>query len=49
MATVSNDSSLPSNLMTTAQYKKQKEEALINGKGDEMGQMAFLTLFTTQL
>jgi flagellar basal-body rod modification protein FlgD len=40
---------LPSNLKTTSQYKKEQEEAQINGKGDEMGQMAFLTLFTTQL
>ncbi len=42
-------SSLPSNLLTTAQYKKQQEQAAINGKSDEMGQTAFLTLFTTQL
>jgi flagellar basal-body rod modification protein FlgD len=49
MASVSNDSSLPSNIMTTGQYKKQQEQAIINGKGDEMGQTAFLTLFTTQL
>ena len=49
MATVATDNSLPSNIMTTAQYKKQQEQAVINGKGDEMGQTAFLTLFTTQL
>ncbi len=49
MASVANDTSLPSNLLTTAQYKKQQEEAVLNGKGDEMGQTAFLTLFTTQL
>ena len=49
MASVANDTSLPSNLLTTAQYKKQQEQAILNGKGDEMGQTAFLTLFTTQL
>ncbi len=40
---------LPSNIKTTAQHKQEQEDAIINGKGDEMGQMAFLTLFTTQL
>lgn len=40
---------LPSNIKTTAQYKKDKEDAIINGNGGEMGQTAFLTLFTTQL
>jgi flagellar basal-body rod modification protein FlgD len=47
-ATTSNYT-LPSNLKTTAQYKQEQENAIINGKGDEMGQTAFLTLFTTQL
>ena len=41
--------SLPSNIKTTAQYKQEQENAVINGKGDQMGQTAFLTLFTTQL
>ncbi len=50
MATVSStDSSLPSNILTSAQYKKQQEEAAMNGTSDTMGQTAFLTLFTTQL
>jgi len=40
---------LPSNIKTTAQYKKDKENAILNGNGGEMGQTAFLTLFTTQL
>lgn len=50
MATVSStDSSLPSNILTSAQYKKQQEEAAVNATSDTMGQTAFLTLFTTQL
>jgi flagellar basal-body rod modification protein FlgD len=40
---------LPSNLKTTAQYKQEQQDAVLNGKGDQMGQTAFLTLFTTQL
>lgn len=40
---------LPSNIKTTAQYKKDQENAILNGNGGEMGQTAFLTLFTTQL
>jgi len=47
-ATTSNYS-LPSNIKTTTQYKQEQENAVINGKGDQMGQTAFLTLFTTQL
>ena len=47
--TTSTDTSLPSNLLTTAQYKKQQEEAKVNATSDQMGQTAFLTLFTTQL
>lgn len=47
-ATTSNYT-LPSNIKTTAQHKQEQENAIINGKGDEMGQTAFLTLFTTQL
>ena len=47
-ATTSNYS-MPSNIKTTTQYKQEQENAIINGKGDEMGQTAFLTLFTTQL
>ena len=50
MATVSStDSSLPSNILTSAQYKKQQEEAAANATSETMGQQAFLTLFTTQL
>lgn len=48
-ATGTSGYTLPSSLKTTTQYKKEQEEALVNGKSDEMGQMAFLTLFTTQL
>ncbi len=40
---------LPSNIKTTAQHKKDQENAILNGNGGEMGQTAFLTLFTTQL
>ncbi len=40
---------LPSNLKTTSQYKQEQQDAVLNGKGDQMGQTAFLTLFTTQL
>ena len=47
-ATTSNYS-LPSNIKTTTQYKQDQENAIINGKDDQMGQTAFLTLFTTQL
>ncbi len=49
VASTTSSYTLPSNIKTTAQYEKEKEEAQINGKGDEMGQTAFLTLFTTQL
>jgi len=48
-ATSTSMNTLPSNIKTTAQHKKEKESAIINGNGDEMGQTAFLTLFTTQL
>ena len=47
-ATTSNYT-LPSNIKTTKQYKQDQENAIINGKDDQMGQTAFLTLFTTQL
>lgn len=47
--TAANSAALPSNIKTTAQYKKDQEEAILKGKGDAMGQDAFLTLFTTQL
>ena len=49
MATTTTDTALPSNLMTTAQYKKNQEAAKVNSTSDQMGQTAFLTLFTTQL
>jgi len=39
----------PSNIKTTAQAKKDAENAILNGDGGAMGQSAFLTLFTTQL
>ena len=48
-ATSTSMNTLPSNIKTTAQYKKDQENAILNGKGGEMGQTAFLTLFTTQL
>lgn len=40
---------LPSSIKTTAQYKKEEEQKVLNGDGGAMGQTAFLTLFTTQL
>ena len=48
-ATSTSMNTLPSNIKTTAQYKKDQENAILNGNGGEMGQTAFLTLFTTQL
>ena len=48
-ATSTSNYTLPSNIKTTAQHKQEQENAIINGKGDQMGQTAFLTLFTTQL
>lgn len=41
-------SSVPSGVMTSAQYKAQQEAAAA-AKGNSMGQTEFLTLFTTQL
>jgi len=41
-------SSVPSGIMTSAQYKAQ-QEAAASAKGNSMGQTEFLTLFTTQL
>ena len=41
--------SMPSNIKTTAQAKKEEQEAILNGDGGAMGQTAFLTLFTAQL
>jgi len=41
-------SSVPSGIMTSAQYKAQQEAAAA-AKGTSMGQTEFLTLFTTQL
>ena len=41
-------SSLPSNILTSAQYKAQQEAAAAQ-KTNNMGQTEFLTLFTTQL
>ena len=48
-ATSTSTYTLPSNIKTTTQYKKEQEDAILNGNGGEMGQTAFLTLFTTQL
>lgn len=48
-ATSTSMNTLPSNIKTTAQHKKDQENAILNGNGGEMGQTAFLTLFTTQL
>ena len=48
-AAATSNYTLPSNIKTTAQLKQEQENAIINGKGDQMGQTAFLTLFTTQL
>lgn len=42
-------STIPSNIKTTAQAKKEAEQAVLNGNGGAMGQTAFLTLFTAQL
>jgi flagellar basal-body rod modification protein FlgD len=42
-------STVPSNIKTTAQAKKDAENAVLNGDGGAMGQTAFLTLFTAQL
>lgn len=49
VASTTSGYTLPSNLKTTTQYEKEQQDAVLNGKGDEMGQQAFLTLFTTQL
>ncbi len=42
-------SSVPSNLLTSAQYKTQQEAAKSASSSATMGQSAFLKLFTTQL
>ena len=47
--TTSGLSSLPSNIMTAAQYKAQQDAAALKSSSSGMGQAAFLTLFTTQL
>ena len=47
--TTSGLSSLPSNIMTSAQYKAQQDAAAAKSSSSGMGQAAFLTLFTTQL
>ena len=49
-ATNTSTYTLPSNLKTTAQAKKEAEDAALKDTGGgTMGQSAFLTLFTTQL
>ncbi|PQA81614.1 hypothetical protein C5F52_18675 [Limnohabitans sp. TS-CS-82] len=47
--TTSMMSSLPSNIMTSAQYKAQQDAAKASASSSTMGQDAFLKLFTTQL
>ena len=48
-ATSVSNSATPSNIMTTAQYKQNQQQAALSGDNGAMGQSAFLTLFTTQL
>ena len=48
-ATTTSNYTAPSNIKTVSQYKKEQEDAVLNGNGGAMGQTAFLTLFTTQL
>jgi flagellar basal-body rod modification protein FlgD len=47
--TTSSLSALPSNIMTSAQYKAQQDAAAAASSSATMGQSAFLKLFTTQL
>ena len=47
--TTSSLSSVPSNLLTTTQYKAQQDAAKSASSSATMGQSAFLKLFTTQL
>lgn len=47
--TTSTLGSVPSNVLTSAQYKAQQEAAKNASSNTSMGQAAFLTLFTTQL
>jgi flagellar basal-body rod modification protein FlgD len=47
--TTSSLSSVPSNLLTSSQYKAQQEAAKSASSSATMGQSAFLKLFTTQL
>jgi flagellar basal-body rod modification protein FlgD len=47
--TTSSLSSVPSNVLTSAQYKAQQDAAKAAASSSSMGQSAFLTLFTTQL
>ena len=46
-ATTTSNYTVPSNIKTVSQYKKEQEDAVLNGDGGAMGQTAFLTLFTT--
>jgi flagellar basal-body rod modification protein FlgD len=48
-ATSTSTYTLPSNIKTTEQARKEEEQKILNGDGGAMGQTAFLTLFTTQL
>ena len=47
--TTTSISALPSNIMTSAQYKAQQDATKAAAAGATMGQDAFLKLFTTQL
>jgi len=47
--TTTSISSMPSNIMTSAQYKAQQDATKAASAGATMGQDAFLKLFTTQL
>jgi flagellar basal-body rod modification protein FlgD len=47
--TTTSISSMPSNIMTSAQYKAQQDATKAASTGATMGQDAFLKLFTTQL
>ena len=47
--TTSSLSAVPSNVLTSAQYKAQQDAAKASSSSATMGQSAFLKLFTTQL
>lgn len=49
VATTTSNYTVPSTIKTVEQYRRDQEDAVLNGNGGAMGQTAFLTLFTTQL